>query len=81
MKITEAIRKASAHRTHGIYNRTGYFSTQLATLEAKARKVRANKPECFSVRKLAKELKCSNHNSSVVYYRILRGEDDRHRLG
>lgn len=55
-----------------LLNRLGKFSVNLNELEARARKVRALKPDRFSVRKPAQELKCSNHNSSTVYYRILR---------
>lgn len=55
-----------------LLNRLGKFTVNLTELEAKARHVRAQKPDRFSVRKLAQELKCSNHNSSVVYHRILR---------
>lgn len=54
------------------FNRLGKFTVNLNELEAKARQVRAQKPDRFSVRKLAQELKCSNHNSSMVYFRVLR---------
>lgn len=53
-------------------NRLGKFTVNLTELEEKAQQVRAQKPDRFSVRKLAEELKCSNHSSSAVYNRILR---------
>lgn len=53
-------------------NRLGKFSVNLSELEARARQVRVQKPDRFSVRKLVQELKCSNHNSSVVYHKSLR---------
>ncbi len=55
-------------------DRLGKYTVNLDELEERARHIRDVKPEKFSVRKLAQELKCSNHNSSVVYMRILRGE-------
>lgn len=52
----------------------GKFRVDLYELEERARRIKKEKPDRFSVRKLAQELHCSNHNSSVVYYKILRGE-------
>lgn len=54
--------------------RFGKYLINLDELEQRARRVRIEKPDRFSVRKLAQELKCSNYNSSVVYHRILRGQ-------
>lgn len=54
-------------------NRFGKYTVNLDELEARARHIRDTTPDTFSVRKLAYELKCSNHNSSMVYFRILRG--------
>lgn len=50
----------------------GKFISDLDELEVKARHIRDTRPDRFSVKKLARELKCSNHNSNIVYYRILR---------
>ena len=53
--------------------KTGKFTIDMVELENRARVIRKANPHKFSVRKLANELKCSNHNSSIVYHRILRG--------
>ncbi len=64
--------KTSSGNEQWCMNRLGKFSVNLDALEIRAGEVRIEKPDMFSVRKLQKELGCSNHNSSTVYYRILR---------
>lgn len=53
--------------------RSGKWVVDKDKLEVRAREIKENAPEKFSVKELAMELHCSNHNSSLVYYKILRG--------
>jgi len=55
-----------------LHNFRGY-QANLPELIEKAREIRKTKPDRFSVKKLAVELKVCHHTSSLVYYKILRG--------